>query len=97
MSRPDNRLETAGLTPVSCSACAATVLVRKSTWDQTSVQWTAAALAVCRERTSAASGTDSVGRFAGCGALRESIREAAVSGELPIVESATSGPSTNFC
>lgn len=84
--RPDVRLETEGLTSVACNACGATVLARKSTWDQTSIQWSSEALSVCRERTEDRTRTDSLGRFSGCGALRESIREAAVTGQLHIVQ-----------
>lgn len=84
--RPDNRLETQALQSVSCQACGAQVLARKSSWDQTSVQWSAQALAVCRERCTDRTRTDELGRFSGCGALRDTIRAAAVSGALPVVQ-----------
>ncbi|MBK8731185.1 MAG: ferredoxin [Tetrasphaera sp.] len=84
--RPDNRLETEGLTAVACNACGAEVFARKSTWDQTSIQWTSQALSVCRERTDDRTRNDPWGRFSGCGALRDSIREAAVAGRLHIVQ-----------
>ena len=41
--RADNRLADAPMAPVELSALRRTVLVRKSSWYQTSVQWTATA------------------------------------------------------
>ncbi len=38
--RPDNRLDDAPMVPVACTRCGAGVQVRKSSWNQTSVQWT---------------------------------------------------------
>lgn len=77
------------MTPVTCRACGTTVSARKSSWDQTTVQWHGDALERCRER---AGGTASAGLdgivFTGCDALRESVREAAVRGELPVVDDA---------
>ncbi len=84
--RPDNRLETEGLTTIACTRCRATVLARKSSWDQTSIQWSAEALATCRDRAEDLTRTDTVGRFSGCGSLRDSIREAAVAGTLRVVQ-----------
>ena len=45
--RPDNRLSDAPMVPVHCKSCEARVLVRKSSWEQTSVQWDATATARC--------------------------------------------------
>lgn len=82
--RSDIRLEAAPLVPVSCHTCGAQVEARKSSWDQTSIQWTGATLAACAERASLPSDPDGH-VFTGCSALRESIREAAVSGRLKVL------------
>ena len=83
--RADNRLADGPMTPVACATCGAGVEARKSSWEQTSVQWHADAVERCLERR--ASGPrpgPNGGGFPGCQALRESIREAAVRGELPV-------------
>ena len=84
--RPDVRLEAAPMQPVSCAACGAEVLARKSSWDQSTVQWDGAALGQCAERRTTAASSDRPNRnaFPGCAALRASIREAAVRGELSV-------------
>lgn len=84
--RPDVRLEDAPMQPVTCLACRATVTARKSSWDQTTLQWTSEALDRCLERREAAVASDRPNRntFTGCEALRTSIREAAVSGALAV-------------
>lgn len=81
--RPDVRLDDGPMYPVDCTACSATVEVRKSSWEQTSIQWHAEALAACHQRRETGDAADGV-TFAGCSSLRESIREAAVSGVLPV-------------
>ncbi len=85
--RPDNRLAEASMTPLACTACGARVEVRKSSWDQTSIQWHDEAVGACLERraTTVAPGPNG-GAFRGCGALRASVREAAVNGSLHIVD-----------
>lgn len=72
--------------PVQCSVCEAVVEARKSSWDQTTVQWTADALARCVERQQQPAPSDRPNRhaFTGCVALKESVRAAAVSGDLVI-------------
>ena len=85
--RPDNRLADAPMVPVECLRCEAEVLARKSTWDQTSVQWNAEASARCQERPDA----DKLvchgrGLFLTCSALRDSLMAAARKGALPIVD-----------
>jgi hypothetical protein len=89
--RADNRLADAPMTPVDCQRCAATVLVRKSSLAQTSVQWTGSANAACLERREAdklaAHGTR--GLFLACSALRESIVEAVRDGALIVVDDST--------
>ncbi|UXA09740.1 hypothetical protein KXD97_16150 [Mycobacterium sp. SMC-8] len=81
--RPDNRLADAPMQPVDCEACGARVLVRKSSWEQTSVQWDAASLALCEERRVA---MRTAGRFlSGCIDLRESIESAVLRGTLRVL------------
>ena len=84
--RPDVRLDDGPMNPVTCSTCSARVEVRKSSWEQTSIQWNAAAIAACHERRrDAEEAADGFSfSFAGCTRLGESIREAAVAGELPV-------------
>jgi hypothetical protein len=86
--RPDVRLETAPMQPVGCTTCGAEVLARKSSWDQATVQWDAAALAQCSERRTSSGPSDRPNRnaFPGCSALRASIREAAVRGTLTVTD-----------
>jgi hypothetical protein len=86
--RPDNRLVDAPMVPVACLRCGAEVLARKSTWDQTSVQWNAEASARCLERRDAqnlAAHSDRV-LFLACSALGGSILDAARRGDLQVVD-----------
>lgn len=96
-ARPDNRLADAPMVPVACRRCGADVLARKSTWDQTSVQWNAAAMARCQERRDADALARHLGErsdemrlggglFLSCSALRDSLLAAAGDGSLPIVD-----------
>ena len=85
--RPDVRLEDGPMRPVECQSCGARVEVRKSTWDQTMVQWHRDAMDSCIERRAAADlGSDPAAVFAGCTALRASVREAAVRGDLGAID-----------
>jgi hypothetical protein len=85
--RPDNRLVDAPMVPVDCGHCGAQVLARKSTWDQTSVQWNSQASAACLERAEADKLTGhGRGLFLACSALRESIADAVRVGDLAIVD-----------
>lgn len=86
--RPDNRLDDAPMVPVTCARCGAGVEVRKSSWNQTSVQWTGAALSRCEERCTAAQLGDNGGRglFLACFALGGSIVDAVRSGALQVVD-----------
>lgn len=88
--RPDVRLADAPMQAVGCTACAAQVLARKSSWDQSTVQWSAAALEQCTERRTTPEPSERPNRnaFAGCSALRASIREAAVRGTLEVRDDA---------
>lgn len=92
--RPDNRLEDMPMVPVSCTRCGARLLARKSTWDQTSVQWNVDASARCLERREADKLAEhGRGLFLACSALRESLMSAAQNGALPILdETVTAGP-----
>lgn len=85
--RADNRLDEMPMVPVACRTCGASVLVRKSTWNQTSVQWNATASGLCAERREA----DRIAAhhrapFLVCVALRESIETAVATGELAMVD-----------
>ncbi|MFD8430816.1 ferredoxin [Streptomyces coelicoflavus] len=93
-ARIDNRLDTqradgVPMRPLACARCAAEVLVRKSSWQQTSVQWNARATAACAERD-AADRTEAA--FEGCRSLRDTIREAALHGRITVVDPAGPGP-----
>jgi hypothetical protein len=84
----DNRLSEAPMLPVHCGRCGARVLARKGSWNQTSVQWTALALAACLQRrdpdNSVAYSRRAV--FLGCSALTDSIAGAVGNGDLPVVD-----------
>ena len=86
--REDNRLDEVPMVPVSCRNCGARVLARKSSWNQTSVQWNAEATARCAERAEAQqiSAPGSRGVFLACSALSESILDAVRDGDLSIVD-----------
>jgi hypothetical protein len=86
--RSDNRLADAPMVPVTCRTCGANVLARKGSWQQTSVQWDAAALARCPQRRDAQQLSEHGGRgvFVSCSELRESIREAVRDGVLPVLD-----------
>lgn len=84
--RPDVRLKDGPMQPVQCTACGALVTARKSSWDQTSVQWNGDALARCLERGRTPHDSDRPNRqaFVGCTALTDALREAAVAGRLDV-------------
>ncbi len=84
--RTDNRLDEMPMARVTCRNCCAEVLARKSTWNQTSVQWNAEATARCTERLQAER-VAGHGLFLVCSALRDSIEAAALTGQLTIVDS----------
>lgn len=81
--RADNRLANAPMHPVPCGTCGAVVLARKSSWHQTTVQWSDEAMATC---TSWVPGCPSRGELPVCEELRASIARAAVDGRLPVLE-----------
>jgi hypothetical protein len=86
--RTDDRLTEEPMMPVACRACGAEVLARKSSWQQTSVQWDAAALDRCPQRREAQllSGHSGRGVFVSCSELRESIRQAVRDGVLRVLD-----------
>jgi len=77
--------------PVACRNCGARVVARKSSWNQTSVQWNADATARCAERRDAQKISAPGGRgvFLVCSALSESIVDAVRHGDLSIVDEIT--------
>jgi hypothetical protein len=86
-SRQDNRLDEMPMATVACRTCGAQVLARKSSWNQTSVQWNADATARCPERAEAQKMADhGRGVFLACAALSESILDAIRHGDLVIVD-----------
>lgn len=85
--RPDVRLDDAPMTAVTCTTCGAHVQARKSSWEQTTVQWSTRAVATCVERRDTATRTGPNGTtFLGCSALSQSLRESAVAGDLPVLD-----------
>jgi hypothetical protein len=84
----DNRLSECPMVSVSCRRCAAHVLARKSSWNQTSVQWNADASAACLERHNSQNSVAYSGRdvFLACSALTGSIIEAVRHGDLSVVD-----------
>jgi hypothetical protein len=86
--RSDNRLADFPMVPVACSRCGACVLARKSSWNQTTVQWNAEASAACLERRDAQDLAAHSGRglFLACSALSGSILDAVRSGDLAVVD-----------
>ncbi len=93
-TRADDRLGEVPMTPVKCQPCGAEVLVRKSSWAQTSVQWDARSLSRCCERVKVLEhpeidnglGATRPGLFLACARLREAIESAACAGELPVLD-----------
>ena len=83
--RPDVRLENGPMTRVACRTCGACVEARKSSWDQTSIQWSTESVAACAE-FSRARAEGRVGLPEGCSRMRASIARAVAEGQLPIGE-----------
>ncbi|MFD7291919.1 ferredoxin [Streptomyces sp. NPDC059897] len=81
--RPDSRLHDAPMVAVACGACGARVEARKSSWEQTSIQWDAEALRTCAERPAAGRGQRAM-PFATCRSLMTAIGEAAVDGRIRV-------------
>lgn len=90
--RADNRLDDLPMAPVTCRACGAQVLARKSSWAQTSVQWSAEAWATCPQRRDAAAlaAHSRQAVFLSCSELAGSIVDAVCTGHLPIADDTAS-------
>jgi hypothetical protein len=85
MIRPDDRLADLPMTPVECLRCPATVRVRKSSRQQTSIQWDEAGVRTCRERRPfPGRGELRADDFRTCPGLREAIDRAVESGRMPV-------------
>jgi hypothetical protein len=86
--RADNRYADCPMVAVACRRCGACVLARKSSWNQTSVQWNGEASARCLERRDAENLAAHAARglFLACSALSDSIVEAVRNGDLPVVD-----------
>ncbi|ACY99046.1 MULTISPECIES: hypothetical protein [Thermomonospora] len=77
--REDNRLlDGVPMQPVRCRRCDGEVLVRKASWQQTSIQWNAEAASACPSLAE--------DRWNTCPALMSAIQEAALNGAIKIVE-----------
>ncbi len=74
------------LREVACRRCATTVLVRKNTLTQTSIQWLGDAGAVCAELAEKRVAGVHTGRVARCESLRTSIDEAVADGRLEVLD-----------
>ncbi len=74
------------LREVDCRRCGTTVLVRKNTLTQTSIQWLADAGTVCTELAEQRAAGVHTGRVARCESLRASIDEAVADGRLEVLD-----------
>ncbi|MFI6429853.1 hypothetical protein [Rhodococcus oryzae] len=73
--------------PVDCQRCGNRVLVEKSSWEHTTVQWsTDHPEVICEEYQQDPSLTQRGARVGRCSALRESIRKAVLDGRIPVPE-----------
>ena len=77
----DDRL----MSELTCRRCATTVLVRKNTVTQTSIQWLADAGQTCTELAEQRAAGRPTGLVSGCTALRESIDDAVREGRLEVL------------
>ncbi|MDN3480898.1 hypothetical protein QMA10_03030 [Arthrobacter sp. APC 3897] len=84
-SPTDVRLIDNPMQPLACSGCAASVLVRKSNWQQTSIQWNETAQKACLERPRSCSGENQTKQFPGCETLAETIRSASLEGTIEVI------------
>jgi hypothetical protein len=86
MIHTDERLLGSPPVSVSCKHCGAKVSARKSSWQQTSIQWDAQATFRCLERRErGADAQQDRELFLACSKLRDSIEDAAHSGAIPII------------
>ncbi|MDI3422183.1 ferredoxin [Streptomyces luteolus] len=92
MAPEDNRLtDGAPMRPVSCGQCGSRVLVRKSSWQQTSVQWNSEALRGCREHIAATSGPAAPAGLETCHALVATIRAATLNVTIEVLDDDRAG------
>lgn len=83
--RPDNRLLDAPMQPLRCDRCRAWLRVRKSSQDQTSIQWDTAAVEACLERAEHEPAPGPNGAyFESCGALHATIDRATRTGDIQL-------------
>ena len=82
MVRVDER--DGAMSEVSCRRCATTVLVRKSSAAQTSVQWRGDSTATCSELADRRAEGLHPAQVPVCQALKASIDEAVAEGRIPI-------------
>lgn len=85
MSNLEQEKDTA-VQQVRCIECLAKVQVRKSAWEQTSVQWNNEALDLCRERPARSTGNLPRDQFVGCETLRAAVRDETVQGNLKLAD-----------
>ncbi|GAC1612032.1 MAG: hypothetical protein NVS3B26_30910 [Mycobacteriales bacterium] len=71
---------------LACARCGTTVLVRKNTAAQTSIQWLADAGEACAELAQQRAAGRTTALVLGCGALRRSIEDAVHEGRLEVLE-----------
>jgi len=83
--RTDIRLLDVPMQDLSCQACAASVQVRKATWQQTSIQWDETGTASCQERAKYLEEGGKTSEFRGCEQLAETIRQATADGRIEVV------------
>lgn len=81
--RTDDRVLDVPMQPVQCLRCDAQVEVRKSSWQQTSIQWHQEAMAACQERAANSSAPAGC-QVDACTALRDSIARAAQQGNIHV-------------
>ncbi|HEU5005407.1 MAG TPA: hypothetical protein VFT67_00465 [Jatrophihabitantaceae bacterium] len=79
-------LPTRATVPVQCDRCGTEVLVGKTSWQQTSVQWPDCGTSGCPELSAAVPHESMVARVRGCPALQRSITKAALAGSIQIPE-----------
>ena len=70
---------------VSCGRCGAIVLAAKFSPQQTSVQWTPAAVRTCAEFAAREAAGEQTALIDGCASLRASIDAAVQDGRLPVI------------
>ena len=86
MVRVDERDSAPGreATEVACRRCATTVLVRKNSAAQTSVQWRGDAASTCTELAERRAAGQHPALVPRCEALASSIDEAVADGRIPV-------------